>query len=245
LEQRWEFALRELKAEEERQAAEEGQTPCWAIPADLLTALKDVGPRLPEMWQQGLFTTAQKKTLLRSLIDKVVLHRVGGSRADRIHVRVVWRGGATTSGDVVVNVRRFFEMGRAEEMETLIVRLSHEGHPATEIARRLTADGFRSPMSNHVPPSTVREVCHRHGIFHQARSRPVRVSGYLTTSQLAETLGIRHGWLIEQIRNGSIRIEKDASTRCYLFPDRPETLNEIRLLHQKQIKQLVYGGASR
>ena len=88
LEQRWEFALRDLKTEEERQAAE-NSTPCWAIPEDLLVALQDVGPRLPELWNQGLFTTSQKKTLLRSLIDKVVLHRV---RKDEIHVRVVWRG---------------------------------------------------------------------------------------------------------------------------------------------------------
>ena len=46
LEQRWEHALRELQAEEERQAADENSVSCWAIPEDLLVALKDVGPRL-------------------------------------------------------------------------------------------------------------------------------------------------------------------------------------------------------
>jgi DNA invertase Pin-like site-specific DNA recombinase len=240
LEQRWEFALRELKAEEERQAADEERTPFWAIPADLLTALKDVGPRLPEMWRQGLFTTAQKKGLLRSVIDKVVLHRVGGSRGDRIHVRVVWRGGATTSGDVSVKVGNFSQLPRAKEMEEAIVQLSREGYFAAEIAHRLTADGFRSPWSDHVLPSTVRTVCYRHGIFNKARSRPVHVPGYLTISELAKKLGIRRDWFLEEIGRGTIRIEKTPSTRCYLFPDRPETLNEIRLLRERKIKQLVY-----
>ena len=74
--------------------------PVWAIPADLLEALHDIGPRLPELWEQGLFSSAQKKALLRSLIDKVVVHRLGGRRGDRIHVRVVWRGGATTTAPI-------------------------------------------------------------------------------------------------------------------------------------------------
>lgn len=232
LEQQWEFALRELKAEEERQAAEEARAPCWAIPADLLAALEDVGPHLPELWQQDLFSTAQKKNLLRSLIDKVVLHRVGGSRGDRIHIRVVWRGGATTEGDVVIHVGRFSQMGRAQEMEEGIVRLSREGHYAPEIARRLTAEGFRSPKSDRVLVSTVRAVCNRHGILQLAKSRPVRAAGYLTISQLAQKLGIRRGWFLEQIVKGRICMEKDDTTRCYLFPDRPETLKQIRSLYE-------------
>lgn len=240
LEQRWEFALRELKAEEERQSAEEAKTPCWAIPADLLAALKDVGPRLPEMWRTDLFTTAQKKRLLRSVLDKVVLHRVGGSRGDRIHVRAVWRGGATTNGEVPVKVGRFSQMRQAQAMEKAILRLSHEGHYAAEIARRLTVDGFRSPMSDHVLPSTVRTVRYRHGIYDRVRAKPVHIPGYLTVSELAKTLGIRRQWFLEQIAKGAIRIQRSASTRCYLFPDRPKTFDEIRLLHQRKTHNLVY-----
>lgn len=240
LEQRWEYALRELKTEEERQAADEEHVPCWAIPADLMVALKNVGPRLPDLWKQGLFTTAQKKTLLRSLIDKVVLHRVGGSKGDRIHVRIVWRGGATTSGDVLVNVGRFSQMKRAGEMEEIIVRLSREGRHATDIARQLTEEGYRSPRCDYVPPSTVRMVRRKHGIFQQSKSKPVRVSGYLTVSELAEKLSIRRQWFLEQIGRGAIRIEKDASTGCYLFPDKPETLTKIRQLREGKIQTIDY-----
>ncbi len=240
LEQRWEFALRELKAEEERHENEEKSAPCWAIPADLLTSLKDIGPRLSEMWQQGLFTTKQKKMLLRAIIDKVVLHRVGGSKGDRIHVRVVWRGGASTCGDVMVNVGRFSQMRRAKEMEELILSLSQEGHSDSEIARRLTADGFRSPQSEHVLPSTVRTVRHKHGMIDKHKSRPVHVSGYLTISQLAAKLNIRRAWFHEKIKSGAILAKKDASTRCYLFPDDEETLNTFRRLYQGETQLIVF-----
>lgn len=67
LERRWEVALRELAHVEEQLAREEQETACWAIPADLLEELKTFGPHLPQLWEQGLFSTEQKKSLLRCL----------------------------------------------------------------------------------------------------------------------------------------------------------------------------------
>jgi len=239
VEERWESALRALKVEEEGHADE--RPPCWAIPADVLMALKDIGRQLPQLWHQGLFTTSQKESLLRSLINKVVLHSV---QTDTIHIRVVWHGGATTSTDRPVAVGVFSHLQHAEEMEERIVQLSKQGHPATEIARRLTAEGFRSPQSDRVLTSTVRTIRQKHGILQASKSRPVRVPGYLTISQLAKRLGIRRQWFLERIHSGVIRITKDASHRCYLFPDRKDTLDEIRRLYEGKTKTIDYGRAS-
>ena len=49
-----------------------------------------LGPRLPALWRQPGMTRERKKALLRCLIDKVVLRRVA---AERIGIRIVWRGG--------------------------------------------------------------------------------------------------------------------------------------------------------
>lgn len=95
LERRWETHLRELKAAQEQYEKDQRHRPQYAIPADLLEMLKDVGAKLPEVWNSELLKTSQKKALLRSLIDKVVIHRIAD---DSVQLRVVWRGGATTSG---------------------------------------------------------------------------------------------------------------------------------------------------
>lgn len=94
LERRWEQALRELKSAEDALARDERQTPSYAIPADLLKQLKNIGPELPELWNSGLLTTVQKKALLRSLIDKVVIHRIAH---DQVETRVVWKGGTVST----------------------------------------------------------------------------------------------------------------------------------------------------
>lgn len=240
LEQRWEYALRELKAEETRQSAVDKCASSWAIPESLLTALKDVGRRLPELWDQGLFTTTHKKSLLRTLIDKVVVERIGGSKGDRVRVRVVWRGGASTSGDVPIHVGHFSQLQNATEMEHAIIHLSEAGYSAPEIAIQLTQKGFRSPKSDRVLASTVFTVRKRNGLLDSPKSRPVRVSGCLTISQLAMKLGIRRQWFLEQIFKGTIQIEMDAKANCYLFPDNQQTVEELRQLHAGSIHHLVY-----
>jgi DNA invertase Pin-like site-specific DNA recombinase len=232
LERRWEAALRELREAEEQLAHDEEHAPVWAIPADLLEALRDVGPRLPELWEhQRLFSSAQKKSLLRSLIDKVVLHRLGGRHGDRIHVRVVWRGGATTTVDLPVSVGRFANRTGAAEMEATILRLAREGHSDGDIAATLTSQGHRSARGATVLPSTVKTIRLRHRVFHrESQSHPRRVEGYLTIPQLAEKLNIPRHWISDRIHNGTIDVEKDPAAHCYLFPDNPATLRQFRQL---------------
>ena len=238
LEQRWETALRELKEAEERLVSEEHTITRWAIPADLLEILQDFGPRLPELWEQRFLDVSHKKALLRSLIDKVVLHRVA---ADKVRTRVVWRGGATTSADVLVPVGSFGELSGAKEMEDAIVRLAGEGQSDEQIAQWLTAQGFHSPMRAVVLATTVQKVRLKHRILHQpSQSHPRHVPGYLTVPQLAAQLHISSSWIHDRIGKGIIRIQKDASTKCYLFPDKPDTLRKFRQLIAGKIAHLAY-----
>jgi DNA invertase Pin-like site-specific DNA recombinase len=240
LERRWETALRELRDAEEQLAHDEQHAPVWAIPADLLEALHDIGPRLPELWeQQRLFSSAQKKSLLRSLIDKVVVHRLGGRRGDRICVRAVWRGGATTTVDLPVSVGRFADRKGAAEMETMIIRLAHEGRSDIEIAATLTSQGHRSARGVTVLPSTVKTIRLRHRVLNsESQSHPRHVDGCLTVPQLAEKLNISRHWISDRIHNGTIAVEKDAATKCYLFRDNPDTLWQFRQLLEGKITQM-------
>ena len=87
--------------------------------------LRDMGPKLPKLWNAKLLKSSQKKSLLRSLIDKVVIHRTAH---DQVKVRVVWRGGATTSEVVRVTVGKFAWLSGAKEMEKTIGELYDNGN---------------------------------------------------------------------------------------------------------------------
>ena len=84
LERRWEAALRELRqAEDSYQRAILSESPAPTIPPELRRGFEQVGRDLPGLWSQGYFTAAQKKALLRCLIDKVVIRRITPTRSRR------------------------------------------------------------------------------------------------------------------------------------------------------------------
>lgn len=236
LERRWEVVLRELKSAEEQLAQERQNAPTYIIPEDLLELLRDMGPRLPELWNTKLLKSPQKKALLRSLIDKVVIHRLSH---DQVQTRVVWRGGTTTSEVLRVTVGKFAWLSGAKEMEETIQRMSRKGHSDKDIAEYLTSAGHRSPRADIVLESTVRIVRLRKGILRRThQSHPRRVDGFLTIPQLAKKLGISKWWISDRIHNGTIKAKKDEKAKCYLFPDTPETLAELTALvteHQNKV----------
>lgn len=228
LERRWETHLRELKAAEEQYEKDQRHTPQYAIPADLLAMLKDVGAKLPEVWNSELLKTSQKKALLRSLIDKVVIHRIAD---DSVQLRVVWRGGATTSAAIAVTVGALSRLSFASKMEATIEQMAQDGKSDEVIAQHLTAQGYRSPRSDVVLISTVRLVRIRKRILRRPdQSHPRLVPKHLTISQLAEKLGVSRSWIHDRIHAGTIKAVIDPRANCYLFPDSPETLAELNAI---------------
>lgn len=229
LERRWEASLRELKTIEETLAQDECKAPVFAIPVDMIDLLKDVGRQLPELWNEGeLLSSAQKKSLLRSLIDKVVIHRAAH---DQIQTRVVWRGGATTNDLVRVTVGKFAWLTGSQEMSSIIETMTHEGHSDAAIAKHLTELGHRSPRSAVVLESTVRGVRLSKNILrrpHQSHRR--HKPGFLTIPALAKKLGISRTWIHDRIKMGTIKPNKDPKLKCYLFPDTEQTLEEFRAI---------------
>jgi DNA invertase Pin-like site-specific DNA recombinase len=227
LEERWETALRALKAAEQ-EAAQLPDTALVALPDELREAFTDVGRHLPHLWTQGILTQPQKKALLRCLIDKVVLHRVA---RDRVQARIVWYGGATTTREIPVPVGTLADLTGAAELERLILKLAARGLADEAIAAQATRAGYRSPRRTVVLPSTVRLIRLRRRVLRQpSQSHPRHVAGALTVAQLARRLAVSPHWLYDRIRNGTIAVTKDPATGLYLFPDTPATLEQFTKL---------------
>jgi DNA invertase Pin-like site-specific DNA recombinase len=236
LERRWEEALRACQEAEERLREEEAHAPCLAIPADLLEQLHNIGPHLPELWQQKLLKTSQKKALLRTLIDKVVLHRTA---TDQVCIRVVWRGGQTTITELRVPVGSFARLSDKKEIEETIARLAGEGQSDEQIAAVLAANGHRAPSGIALSAKTVQKLRLSARVFrYPHKSRPRRKAGYLTLSQIADKLQVAYTKIYRHIFEGRLQVKKDVSSKCYLFPDKPTTLAQVRQLLDGTISQL-------
>lgn len=239
LERRWELALRELKQAEEvyAQAQRDDEAPV-AVPDGLKEVFTALGRRLPEIWDKDVLTQQQRKALLRALIDKVVIHR---QTRDQVQVRIVWKGGEATYHQVPVPVGSLAELGCANEMEHKIVEMFSTGRSDEEIAEQLTSEGHRSPMGTYVLPSTVRTIRLRRRLLRERnQSHPRQVAGYLTVPQLAQVVNVSDHWLYDRIHNGRIKIERDAETGLYLFPDKPATIGMVQELKDGKLKKVCF-----
>ncbi len=151
LEQRWEAALQALQEAREQYArlerrAESDDMSVLMSP-ELREALRSLGQSLPTLWRQDTLSRAQRKSLLRCLIDKVVLHR---RTPDTIDTRIVWRGGAVSELAVPCTVGALSDLSGFAQMEAQILHLEAQGHGDEEIAEQLTLQGFRSPQRPRV-----------------------------------------------------------------------------------------------
>jgi DNA invertase Pin-like site-specific DNA recombinase len=240
LEHAWELALQALKQAEatEKQRAQASTPPAHALPPALQAAFRAIGQHLPRLWPTDVLSQAQRKALLRCLIDKVVLQR---AQRDQIHTRIVWRGGETTTFEVPVAVGALTDLPGAHEMAQQIRVLFAAGTSDDEMARQLTQHGYRSPSRPAVLPSTVKGIRLKLGLMqNRSQSHPRRIAGSLTVPQLAKALGITPHWVYHQIKRGTVVIQRDAQTRLYLFPDCPETLEAFGQLRAGSLSELRY-----
>lgn len=240
LERRWEQALRALQEAEEAWQRQQAQPPAEAtLEPQLRQALEQAGCRLPELWARAdFFSQAQRKALLRCLIDKVVIQR---SAPDTLQVRIVWRGGDTTSTALPVTVGSLARLTAGPQLQKEIIKLAKQGKADAAIAALLTREGYRSPKHATVLPSTVRSIRLRHRLLaKRSQAHPRCVPGSLTVPQLARRLKITRYWIYDRIHNGTIQVKRDPQTNLYLFPDKPKTITLFQQLRAAKLHKLRF-----
>ncbi len=226
LERRWEVALRALaEAQEAQQRFQAAQHVPELEPA-LRTQLADLGTQLPALWASGRLTVEQQKAVLRSLIRRIILTR---PKPDEVEAKVVWVSGAMTRLSIRPPVHLTRDLRDHNQLVARIRALSEQGYHDGEIARQLTAEGFRSARSSTVLPSLVKRVRQAEGLVSltaQFRSQE-KVEGCWTTWGLARALKVNRDWLYVQIHAGTLPAQRHPVLGQYLIPDDPEVFKYL------------------
>lgn len=239
LEKRWEIALAELHHEETafEQEKQFNELPSL-ITHKMKKSFENLGRTLPEAWNHNWLSQQHRKSLLRCLIDKVVIHRVV---RDIVRTKIVWKGGETSTVDISVSVGSLSALSGAKEMEKRVIEMARSGVTDAKAAEILTREGFRSPMRKTVLRSTVQAIRLKKKIFIEHRqSHPRRIDGHLTIPQIANAIGTTTYWIYDRIHNGKISVQRHEDTGLYLFPDEPATIQQFNDLKNNQLKTLRY-----
>lgn len=223
LEAEWEKCLRDLATTETELRRREQQQPRVMGP-EQLRRIQRLGADIHQVWNAPTTTDRDRKELLRSLLEEVILNL---KRADaRAHLTLRWRGGAITTLDVAVP--RFKPMGPRTDEDTIsLLRRLAVLYPDEVIAGILNRQGRMTATGERFTANQVGSLRRYRGIPRFKQQPTSSADGELVSiRKAAQILGMNtssiHRWLAdgfiagEQVTPGApwqIRITDDLRSR--------------------------------
>lgn len=229
LERRWNARLQELKTV--RSQASHATRSRRLLTDEELARARELGNHLEAVWHACTTTTRDRKRLLRTLIDEVLL----STDDKRHHLRIVWKGGEISDREVV-RYRSGGDAARAsataEEIIELVRKLACEFDDA-QIARILNRQGHRSGRGLAFTKSSIASLRGKNHIPKCPAPLPRdEREGPFTADEAARELGVSMHTVHRWLRDG-ILVGQQATPRA-----------PWRILLTDDVRQRLAGGAA-
>lgn len=117
---------------------------------------------LPALWQAETTTGADRRAVVRQLIERVTVTRRGGS--EEVGVVVRWRGGVETRHEVCQGLRRTSDLAGFESLRSRVTELRGQGRTGEQIAEELNREGHRTARGGPYTGSRVRRLFMKLGL---------------------------------------------------------------------------------
>ncbi|OIJ88178.1 recombinase family protein [Streptomyces sp. MUSC 14] len=162
LEREWEEALATQAALAEDYEHYRHEQPDHLSAAEL-AAIRALAVDLPTLWHAKSTTIADRKRLLRCVVERVEVAARGAS--EQVHATIVWAGGARTDADLTRPVARVDQLSYYPRLVERIRALAAGGLTTGQIADELAAEGLRPPrQSPRFNPGEIQHLIRRLGI---------------------------------------------------------------------------------
>ncbi len=205
LEAAWEqklCAARELHEEYERFL--QGQPKL--LTADEQEAIRQLAADLPALWQASTTTDADRKGILRQILDKVVVQIEG--KSEWVEAWLHWAGGHQTYTRFWRPVGGLTQLRDWPEIRQQILALKQKGFTARQIADQLNREGRTSTRHQPFTASTIRAALSRHGLSKVRRGaskdRLALKEDEWFVPDLARKLGVHPNRIYAWVRNGKL-----------------------------------------
>lgn len=208
LERTWEEALAEhtrLEAEHERFQRDQPARLSEAEMAAITALTED----LPALWRAPTTTQAERQTIVRLLLDRVVVEVI--DKSEQVRVECHWAGGHRTHHHVVRPLRTLSALSTYDALVARVTALHYDGLDASKIAAALNAEGWQSARSSRrFGPTVILKLLVRLGLMEKTtRPLPQRIErrpNEWTPDELATHVGMRKSTLYNWVRKGRLRV---------------------------------------
>jgi hypothetical protein len=204
-------------------------------------AIRRLATDIPALWAAPTTTDADRKELIRQVVERVVVQAQGPS--ERVWVQVDWMGGEQTQGMVRRPIRQLADLSGYPQICERVRTWTQQGVTAAGIAVRLHQEGYQPPRGERFGPQAVRELRRRLGLRGYRRRGSSRAGlgpDEWWRSELTQTLGIPVGTLGHWIQRGWVRARQEPHglRRWIVWADAAE-LERLRELHQRPVDDTI------
>ena len=236
LEREWEAALAERAHLGEEYQRHQRQRPARLSAAEL-DAIRALAGDVPALWAAPTTTVADRKRLLRAVIESVQVTADGAT--EHVHATVTWAGGHQTHTDLSRPVARIDQLSYYPALTERISALAGEGLGNAAIAGQLALDGFRTPhLHEHFHAGEIQHLIRRlglrPGLDHDHRTDQGSLGpGQWWLATLAREIGMPTATLFGWLKRGWITGRPDTRPpyRWIITADSAE-VERLRALHQ-------------
>src|SRR3984957_3497271 len=230
LEAGWEAALAEaarLEADYQRFTEEQPKT----LTAAERAAIQVLAADLPGVWHAPTTTQANRKELLRILVEDITATVAGNS--ELVDVTITWAGGHQTSGQAVRPVARLDQLSYYPALLARVTELAAAGRSNQQIADVLNTEGFRPPKrTSRFSGGQGRPLITQRGTRSQRKGRPAVLTslppGQWSVPGLAAGLGMPTATIYNWIYRGWITAQHVPGSRNWIITADNEQMRQLR-----------------
>jgi DNA invertase Pin-like site-specific DNA recombinase len=228
LEQRWEEAL-----QAQRQLQEEYDRLVQAQPPRLTEAerarVQTLAQDIPALWQAPRTTPADKKEIIRCVVDKVVV-TIAETCVD-VGVAIHWKGGQVTQHRCQRRIRSYADLPNREELLRRVVYWRQRGCTAAGIATKLTEEGFRPPKRRDTFTGEMAlDLLHACGLGAEHHQADLLAKQEWQAADLARHLGIDPKRMNVWIQRGWVQARRTPIAKRWLVWADARELRRLRKL---------------
>ena len=214
LERAWEEALADqarLEADYERRRREQPTAPSLSE----IAAIQAVAQDLPTLWQAETTTQEDRQTIVRLLLDRILIEVIDGT--EQVRVECHWHGGFRTQHWVIRPVSNAKALSTYPALVARVSELRHDGHNSAKIATILNREGWRpAKRCDAFSPSMVRHLLYNADPKAAARRlrapKVARERDEWTIPELAEQLAVPASTIYGWVRKGRLCSRAIATT---------------------------------
>jgi len=230
LESDWENALAETARLEADYQRFTEQQPAVLSPAER-AAIQALAADLPQVWHAPTTTQADRKGLLRILIEDITATIAGDS--ELVDVTITWAGGHQTTGQAVRPVARTGQLSYFPALLARVTELAEAGQNSPQIADALNVEGFRPPKrTDRFTGEQVRALISQNGIRSRHKGRPAVLTalppGQWSVPGLSAELGMPIPTIYTWIYRGWITARHAPDSKNWIITASDEQLRQLR-----------------